>query len=66
MPRIATARPTTSPTDLGRRPPYAPTGAAITSQITAAPRTSDAVARVAGHKMADTGRICTYEKPKFP
>ena len=29
------------------------------SQITAAPSTSEAVALVAGHRMAETGRICT-------
>ena len=59
MPTIATARPAMSPADRGRSPPYAPTGAAMAIQSTAAPSTSDAVAQIAGHKIAETGRICT-------
>ena len=59
MPRMAMARPATSPNDRGRRPPYAPTGMAMASQITAAPSTRDAVARRAGHRICDTGRCWT-------
>ena len=49
--------PAAPPADLGGSPPYAPTGAAISSQITAAPSTREVVALVAGHKIAETGRI---------
>src|SRR5208283_4232822 len=61
IPITETARPATSPNDLGLMAPSAPMGAATSIHSAAAPNTSDAVTLSAGHRMLDTERICTYE-----